>query len=752
MSIPLVWQPHAPALAIAALAIAAVVWVFMLTRVLRHRWDARETWWLLAPKCAVLALLLVALLDPAFEHEDASGASRSLLVLIDQSSSMDVKDGAGGASRRERAERIAQTLRPPKGVTMTTRWFDSALHDQPSASAAAPVSGERGTDLGACLQAAAREAAAGNCVGVVVVSDGGDESIATEGMPSAPISAIGIGADPALWKDLAIADLQAPAIVERDIDFEISADLAATGDEAFLGGLSAVPAVLELRVRAPDPSKGADNDPGAGTWREVERKNLDLRHGRARASFRLKASDPGSARYRVGVAAIPGELSILNNRREAAVDVQERALHVLYFTRSIGLDFKSMRSELARDSGISFTALYRTVSGRLSSSGGERFTVQGDRIAGDDDLGAGFPKEAKALARYDCVVLGSFAANSWNETEQRLLADYVANGGSAVFLGGEESFGAGGYAASPLAPLMPWQLSDGEPAMARGDFPVNVPPAAAASAVVQGIGELLGQAAAVASLNQPGPLRGGATALMQASSGNTTVALVAAQPYGKGKVIGIASDTLWRLARSGRSGDSAYGLLWRQAVRWLADRGEGGRVLRVSWDKARYRPGEIAQATVRVTAPGAKVRLSASLELGATRSDLTVSPAAGQADAWTVSAPFGARGDYRVRIVAYQADATLESYEKALEVAPLLPEGARLARDDAGLKQLAEAHGGVYAGEEATGAIEPWIASLARARGVVAAKSLVFSTPGWLILLLTALVLEWTIRRRRNLL
>src|SRR3954466_7340411 len=87
----------------------------------------------------------------------------------------------------------------------------------------------------------------------------------------------------------------------------------------------------------------------------------------------------------------------------------------------------------------------------------------------------------------------------------------------------------------------------------------------------------------------------------------------------------------------------------------------------------------------RAAAAGGRCRITGSLEHGDARSDLApAAAAASEGEAWTIAAPFTARGAWRVRIVAYRDAATLETYEKLFTVAPTLPEGARLPRDDAG--------------------------------------------------------------------
>jgi hypothetical protein len=747
-ALALVWLPHAPPLVLAVLALALAGWAILLHRRLVDRHGAAGARRLMAPKIAVAALLLIALIDPGLTRHEDAGHDRQVFVLVDQSGSMDVADLPDGkTTRRERAEKIADSLSAPSGIAIARRWFDTGVHQDPAPPGA--TAGEpRGTDLGACMQAIAREAAAGDCAGVVVLSDGGDESVTPEGLPTAPISTVAIGGDPTTWTNLSLTAVDAPATAERGVTFTIAADAAAQGKDAFRAGLTAVPLAL-LRETAP------------GTWKEVASTTVDLSHGRAHAEFPLTINETGLARFRLDLAVLPQELSALDNRRTCEVEIQERNIHALYFTRVVGVDFKYLRGELARDPGISFTALMRTGAGRL----GERYTVQGD-AGGGADLTAGLPVAPGALARFDCVILGAFPATDWDPAAQQALADYVANGGAIAMLGGEDAFAAGGWDKGPLAALMPWELAADSGGLERGIFPLAIPPAAANHPILAGIS--FGPQAQIASRNQPGALRGGAVPLITATGDGGSAAVVAVQTFGKGRVLGVATDTLWRLARGGEgNGDAdAYGRFWRQAVRWLADRGEGSRTLRVTWDQQRWRPGETARAEIRADGP---VQLTATLDresASASASSASVAVAAdgsplhrdltpeaipSEPAAQTLSVPFAGRGRYHLRVVAYRDGAVLDTYERGFDVAPALPEGARLARDDAGLERLATTHGGIHVGEEAPGAINAWLAGLAPAPRTLGVSSLVLDTPWWLVALVAALLWEWLTRRRKNL-
>jgi uncharacterized membrane protein len=349
-----------------------------------------------------------------------------------------------------------------------------------------------------------------------------------------------------------------------------------------------------------------------------------------------------------------------------------------------------LRSELGRDPGIAFTALFRTA--------GERFTLQGDRRAGDDALAAGLPPTKQGLEAYDAIIIGSFPAEDCTPRQMQALIQFVEDGGTLIFLGGDQSFGRGGYAQTSLAALFPWSLSDREPEPAHETVSVRVPPMGAGHPILATVEDLLARSSAtLEAVNLVSELKPGATALLEARLGARELAIVAFQPFGKGKVLGIASNTLWKWATQPEPLRSAYGLFWRQAIRNLTGKIEGGQNLTVRFDKDFYRPGE--QAALEIRAPGARpdaLRFAASLALRDQAAPVTVEPLPGQDRTWQAKLRFRERGEHVFRLVAYQNDRVLETYEKDLAIAPLLSEGSRLELDEPFLQQLAQRGGGAY--------------------------------------------------------
>ena len=726
------WRPHLNPLLCGLLMIGAGAWLYYVYQRLLSRLPVHKARLLLTPKIFILVLLLLALFEPVWSIEKKESIKGKLLALVDTSSSMDVPDN-GKEPRLARARKVLQRLKSdlPSDITVDQLEFDTAIR-KPGPAANRPAIRE--TDLGRALLELSERPDIAAYLGAVLLTDGGDERIESAALPAVPLYIIGIGGNPAEWNDLAIAEVQNPPTVEKDVEFEISADVKAYvgGGGGFARQLGKVNVQLE-RERS-------------GKWEKLAEKKLDLSNHRARAKFPVTEKDLGPHRYRISVEQLPGELSYLNNTRTIAVDVQKKSLHILFFTRELGMDFKMIRGELARDPGIAFTALFRTLS--------ERFTLQGDRLAGDEELEAGFPASEKILQLYDCIILGSFPAEDWTAAQMNALVKYVEGGGTAVFLGGDKSFGRGGYARTPLARLFPWQITDKEAEMASGVLPVTIPPAALGHPVISGVDEqLVKQGASVESANQAGDLKPGAIALLETRQGGKVLVLVAVQSFGKGKVMAVGSNTLWKWATKSEFSRAAFGLFWRQAVRNLTGKEEGGRVFSVKWDKESYRPGELAIPEIRVAGanPNEPMRLTATLTLKNETTPLTLDAVQGQPGLYSAKVRLRERGEFLFKLSGYRGETVAETYEKTLRVAPLMAEGIHLELDHDFLRKLAERGSGLYLREDQAGQFVKRVASGLWQHTVPVESSLVNAGPWFAGIFLAILVLEWILRRKMNL-
>jgi hypothetical protein len=291
--------------------------------------------------------------------------------------------------------------------------------------------------------------------------------------------------------------------------------------------------------------------------------------------------------------------------------------------------------------------------------------------------------------------------------------------------------------------------------MATGSFPVSVSASGSAVEFTSGLREGLGASggASLDSLNQPGGLRPGAIALLDAAISDRTEPVVAWQRYGKGQVLGIATNTLWKWAAAGRETRALYGKFWRQAVRGVTKKLEGGAMLGVHWNQDHYRPGEqaVVEAQVRPAAGTGTIRLVGAFSGPGGDKDVNLSPVMGQADLYTAKIPLPQRGDYTFRLSAYAGANLAESYERVLPVEPLLEEGASPELKEAYLREIAARAHGVYTGEKDLDPIRAFLREKIVSQQSSVAVPLVNFWNIFPVAVILILIGEWLLRRRLNL-
>jgi len=417
-----------------------------------------------------------------------------------------------------------------------------------------------------------------------------------------------------------------------------------------------------------------------------------------------------------------------------------------------------IRKELARDPLIALTTLYRINEDRFIVQEGDQ-NLSAARLSSPksdrQDLEAGFPSEQGVLGLYKCIIVGSLPASQWQQEQLQALVEYVRRGGAAIFLGGQYSFAQGGYSGTVIEPLFPWRISDAGPELQTGQFMVNVPLSAANHSIVSEMSKLIGQApgAAIESINLPGPLNSGAINLLDAQVRGRTVTVVALQRYGQGQTMAVATNTLWKWTRLSDALKQAYGHLWRQAVRNLSQWEEGQHFLAVQWDQPSYRPGEQAQATIRVAGrydPG-QLHLKATLKAGEEPKPVSVKAVMGRDNTFESEMVFSKRAEYLFEAQAYLGEKLLESYEKTLVVGPSLNEGANLEVDHAFLNNLAMRGSGVYFRETDFDRLIETLISKVMDYTVSVEIPLTSHKFIYLLIFLGILMLEWTVRRKMNL-
>jgi len=750
----------------AALLLGMGIWLVVLFRRQRSQHSTGRTAALVLPKAGVALLLVMAYFDPVWKVVRNPDEARKIAVLVDGSSSMQVPDTEEG-TRAARSAQLLEELKDKLHPVIACDAYEFDREVKPYSGDRATLDPIRETDLGASLMTMAEKPDIAKYLGVVVITDGGDELIQNARLPEVPVYVAGVGSNPEEWDDLAIAALDAPAVVETQSTFTVAAEIVIRrGSDRLALKQTQAQALLEERV-------------GDG-WLVRASGQIDLRMDRQRLELNAESPDERGVRdYRLRIDPLDGELSALNNVRIFPVEIGRDKLPVLLFAQEVDWDFSTVRRELARDPSLALTTLYR-----ISE---DRFVIQDNRQEGDQVLEAGFPTEKKVLDLYKCIILGSFPAAQWQPAQMQTLLEYVRQGGAVIFLGGGSSYASGGYGNTALEPLFPWRLDSGGRELRTGQFAVNVPIAAINHGIVSEMAQALARDSGpkIQSLNSTGPLRSGAVALLEANAGSGGMPVVALQHYGQGYSMAIATDTLWKWPKASEALKDAFSQFWRQAVRNVSQWQEGQRFLSVRWDQPHYRPGERATATIGVAGryEAGQVHLKATLRVGRASSHdssvtsgdgvpkrdeprlgaqarptksaqsetLDIAGALGSENEFSTSMVFRTRGEYLFEVKAFVGEKLLESYEKTLRVGPMLNEGAKLEVDHAFLDYLATQSGGAYFRE---GDFSKLVETL---RGRVVEQAVALDVPlvqhnyVYIIMLLLILAFEWTLRRKMNL-
>jgi uncharacterized membrane protein len=340
----------------------------------------------------------------------------------------------------------------------------------------------------------------------------------------------------------------------------------------------------------------------------------------------------GRAVYSVSVPTEPDDAVPENNERAFQVQVTRERLRALLVCGHPSWDARFLRALLKGDPGVDLITFFILR------------TQNDNSMAPPEELSLiPFPTEElfeEHLASFDLVIFQDFDFAPYQMARYLpRIHDYVMNGGSFAMLGGDRSFGAGGYADTPIADILPVRLPAQPPYVDDADFS----PVVVSEAVHHPLVELVPRISDSLSLWQRlAPLSGtdlvtglqqGAHALLAhptltTPTGEPMPVLSVSAP-GKGRAFALTSDSAyrWGMATAGRTGDaSVYERFWDRALRWLA-RDPLLDPAQISTDRASYGPGGAMRIQVwlrdelyRARTPG-PFRLVVTDDHGQTQSD-----------------------------------------------------------------------------------------------------------------------------------
>jgi len=646
--------------------------------------------------------------------------------------------GTAPASAADLAERLKRPGKPDDPETQATDWEPVLAEALKTSPGAAPV-------LGVVLLTDGRRNAPGDAGPTV-------DRLAARGVPVFPVL-VGTETPP---RDAAVAAVKAPETVYK-------------------GDVATVEATLKLDGYAGREVAVTLDRPGASPMRQTVRAPAD--GSRPSVTFRVPMEEVGPAPLTVALAPMDGDARPDNDRRTVTVQVADDKARVLLVDGEARWEFRYLRNALARDPRVAVEAVvfHQPKPGLPAEPAFTYGTALPAPPPGGDT--------PDPLGKFDAVFLGDLdpadvSAETWARVDR-----FVSECGGTLVVGPGPRFGAALAANESARKLLP--VLDPRPVGAGtgGDDPAHpgLPPGTpfepADAAVADAAAWPMLQLAAEPDESRrrwaglprlpwvlAGKAKPGATALATAGSDPAAVVL-AAQPYGLGKVLWVGTDGTWRWRH--RVGDAYHHRFWGQVVRWAAGGklAAGNAFVRFGPIKPRAGEGEPVRIQARVSEGVPGVAPSSLIAARVFRAGPTPGEAVavvplrsvpGQPRTFEGVAPNLPLGSYTVRLDAPGLTEALQLSPPPPTPAPKAsieivardsPERVELAASRDALDRLATATGGTLLHDFEADQLP----SLLRARNRTTSRTEetpLWDSPAALLLFFGVVTVEWVARKR----
>jgi len=530
------------------------------------------------------AILLFIFMRPVLNISTVLPQESYLAVVIDNSESMNIRDN-GKESRAEQLQKQFESTSFFKKLNDKFRTriyrFDKNAEriDNPNRLT---FNGKR-TRLEAATDLLSEELGSVPLSGVVLITDGADnasqqwaESLGRLETRHIPFYTVGVGSAQ-ITQDAEIVKVSAPR--------EMLKESTAMVDVSFRShGFAGRKAMLQVRendvlLKTEEVTLPADG--------EVSEKTIDL-----------PTKNEGSRLFSFTIHA-PGDRIEQNNTMDTLIRIQNDHPQILYIEGEPRWEFKFLRRALQDDPNIHLVTLLR--------SSQNKFYRQG--IENEQMLSEGFPKKRDELFAYKGLVFGSIESTFFTQEQLKTVVDFVSSrGGGFMMLGGRNSFAGGRYQNSPIADILPVQMTaeDRVPVIDRlkmlvTDYGRSHPlmkltPDASANM------KMWNDLPPLSDFNRTLEAKAGSIVLTKGQPENRSngePVLLAYQRYGRGRAMAFTSGSSWRWQMEMDHNDKTYELFWKQIFRWLVSSSPDPVML--TTDKDTYLPGQGVTLTAEVS-------------------------------------------------------------------------------------------------------------------------------------------------------
>ncbi len=722
---------------------AALVTVFYYLKFGQLRPSQWRT--LLALRLIAVTLVVLLLFRPVLHFYREKTQRPSLVFLLDCSSSMNISDDTSGITRFEQSRaRILEWSERLRGD------FDLLLI--PFAERAFPVArvadiGKyrpegQATSLSRALVAAVKAAPKSELEAIFLFSDGVHNAARSPREVSSKMQtrvlAVGVGAGlrgSAAYRDIQITGLDCP-------------------ERFFVNNLARIKASVEavgLNGRVVTVTLSEDNQAVAS-----QELVLDEQIGPQDVTFEFRPSVKGRHVYLVAIDPLAEEKIEENNARSAPAIVVQPGIRVLYLEGTLRAEYGALVDRfLSKDPDLEFYAMVQTR---------RNVFVKRSNIEGLDF--PGIPSDAESLNQFDVFMIGDLDSSYLSSAQQEAIVQRVRAGAGLIMLGGYHSLGPGGYAATPLAAILPVELGDREIGQVTDPFlpeltaegrqhPIfaNIAdffPTATGGPKTVGLPELDGCTKVLGS-------RPGASVLAVCPVTPDRMPVLVAMPVDRGRSIVFPVDTTRKWQQGPRVLDqqSPFLQLWGQLVRWAAGREqdvEAKAGVTANSDKAYYEPDEIVHLAAVVRdergegTDKAKVEAVIHGKSGASeRVTLTSMPGPGGHYGATYEPTLN--GTLEIEVRAELEGQKLTAEKLVIEVGRPYLEFEKLDLDEQTLSGIAADTGGRYLHISAADSLIEQLNRAERKNRIYLEQPL-FSPLLFWCLFAVAVTAEWLLRRR----
>jgi len=548
---------------------------------------------ILALHAAALAIALAIFLQPELRLAAAQKIKSPVAVLVDSSESMSVAAG-GGKSRVQAAQEWLNQNRAfftALAADYEVHWFsfDEKLTALPSTFPDAPQLKAQGPDTRTleALSQIRREIGNKPLSGVVVLSDGADRSELGRSRALKADEQGKFNAD--LKKNLAGAGRVYAVLTGSGASLK---DLAVTGLEHDSYGFVKNPFVVVVKLKA---LGDIPRQSSVTLWQEDKQlvtKPVTLEPGKEqKIELEFTPQEVGRFLFKVEMPVYPGEASAENNSKYFPLTIIRDRIRVLYIVGNPSWDEKFLRQTLRKNPAVDLVSFYILR---------EWFD---DPRAGENELALiPFPTNklfTDELSSFDLIIFQNFFGASYMfQGYISNLRDYVVEkGGAFIYLGGPRAFLNEPFNVL-LQEILPVDFAFAEPNYKEAQFKVELTEKGGRHPLTRLLNDdadnkrMWDSIAEFDGYNQV--LRAKPDALVLATARTADRApLIAAREAGKGRVLAVMTDSLWRwhFSAGGVETSKYYQLFWERSLRWLM-RDPEMKPLSLSSVKEVYAPGE----------------------------------------------------------------------------------------------------------------------------------------------------------------